>query len=316
MILQRPLITGAGGFIGAHLALRLSKMEEVEYVYLVDIPDAPRLRQFRESNKFRIIDLDLCSSSAGRNLPQDATSVFALAAFNGTGRFYTNPLSVLKNSSYPTLAVIEAYAGKVPIVYSSSSEVYASTVESFNWEIPTSENVPISIADVYNPRWSYATAKLFGEIALNSAAIELGASGAIVRYHNVFGPNMGYDHFIPDFIQRAKLGVFSLTGPKQTRAFMYIDDAVEGTIAALKAASRKVPLYHLGSNEELSILAAAESILSKMGFDSFEIETFDPPVGSVARRCANTKKAELELGWRTQINFEDGIERYLHSLES
>ena len=97
---------------------------------------------------------------------------------------------------------------------------------------------------------------------------------------------------------------------------MYIDDAVEGTIAALKAASCKVPLYHLGLNEKLSILAAAESILSKMGFDSFEIETFDPPVGSVARRCANTKKAELDLGWRAEINFEDGIERYLYSLGS
>ncbi len=313
MILKRPLITGAGGFIGAHLAKKLSLMDEVEYVYIVDLPNNSRMKNFSSTEKFRIIECDLTEPDAGKKLPDDPSVIFALAALNGTGRFYTHPNTVLINSTIPSLNVFKKYVGNIPVVYSSSSEVYASTTELFDWETPTSEDVPLSISSVHNPRWSYATAKLFGEVALTSGVSEFGGSGAIVRYHNVFGPDMGTDHFVPDFIKRVLKGEFRITGAEQTRAFMYIDDAVTGTIAAALNSSSKVPIYHLGSNEEITILNAAQIILRQMGIEERIIKLSNAPEGSVSRRCANTTKAEKELGWKAKIDFSSGIQKYLEA---
>jgi nucleoside-diphosphate-sugar epimerase len=311
MILKRPLITGAGGFIGAHLAKKLSALDEVECVYVVDLPNNSRIRNYANNGKFRVIECDLTDPNAIENLPDDPSVIFALAAMNGTGRFYTHPNTVLINSTIPSLSIFKRYVGQIPVVYSSSSEVYATTTELFGWATPTSEDVPISISDVHNPRWSYATAKLFGEVALTSGVLEYGGSGAIVRYHNVYGPDMGIDHFVPDFINRALKGEFRITGAQQTRAFMYIDDAVSGTIAAALNSNSDVPIYHLGSNEEITILNAAQIILQEMGVENHDIKLSPAPAGSVSRRCANTKKAELELGWKAQIDFSSGIKKYL-----
>lgn len=313
MILNRPLVTGAGGFIGAHLTRKLSMLDEVEFVYAVDLPNNTRLHNLAKTDKIRMIECDLTDPVSSKNLPDDPSVIFALAAMNGTGRFYTHPNTVLINSTLPTLNVFKKYVGSIPVVYSSSSEVYASTTELFGWETPTSEIVPISISNVHNPRWSYATAKLFGEVALISGIIEHGGSGAIVRYHNVFGPDMGTDHFVPDFINRALKGEFRITGAEQTRAFMYVDDAVNGTIAAALNSNSQVPIYHLGSREEITILNAAKIILKEMGIEGKEIELSVAPEGSVSRRCANPTKAESELGWSTEIGFSAGIQKYLRA---
>ena len=313
MSLSRPLITGAGGFIGSHLARHLGEDCEVELIYLVDLPNSPRLNSFKNSSKYRIIEGDLTVQGSIK-FPSDATAIFALAAFNGTGRFYSQPYSVLINSMLPTVRVINEYAGKIPIVYASSSEVYASTVEIFDWEVPTDELIPPSIASIHNTRWSYASGKLFGEVAMVAAGAEHGAVGAIVRYHNVYGPNMGMDHFIPDFISRAQKGKFEITGPEQTRAFMHVSDAVRGTVAALSKASAAMPVYHLGSKDEITIRDAAKLILTVMGLNGNEISLRPAPEGSVSRRCANPSKAESELNWNTKIDFSEGIEDFLTSL--
>ena len=310
-MLKRPLVTGAGGFIGSNLAFRLAEMEDVELVYVLDLPNNSNMGKFQNNPKIRVLGIDLGSPAAKFNLPEDVTAVFALAALNGTSRFYTKPNTVLMNSTIPTLTVIEKYIRNTPIIYSSSSEVYASAVELFDWKVPTDESVPAVIANVHNLRWSYATAKLFGEMALISAASEYGGIGAIVRYHNVYGPNMGTDHFVPDFIQRAKQGIKELYGSNQTRAFLYIDDAVSGTIAAAKAVSSQIPIYHLGTSDELTIENAAYLILEAMGMSTNGLVHYDAPIGSVSRRCADSSKANIELGWFPTVKFADGIRKVL-----
>ena len=292
MILERPLITGAGGFIGAHLAKKLCALDDVEFIYVLDLPNNPRIRKYANHKKFRVIECDLTDPSAIAKLPDDPSVIFALAAMNGTGRFYTHPNTVLLNSTIPSLSIFKRYVGQIPVVYSSSSEVYATTTELFGWDTPTSEDVPLSISDVHNPRWSYATAKLFGEVALTSGISEYGGSGAILRYHNVYGPDMGMDHFVPDFVNRALKGEYRITGAQQTRAFMYIDDAVSGTIAAALNSNSEVPIYHLGSSEELTILKAAQIILQEMGVEQYDIVFSAAPAwtGVIATdlgRCAH-----------------------------
>ena len=139
MTLSYPLVTGAGGFVGSHLVRRLISNPLTKSIYAADLPNSPRLRELSKLPKVEIIELDLNDPQSLALLPNSVSAVFALAALNGTSRFYSQPWTVLESSTLPTMLVIRKYASLAPILYSSSSEVYANTVESGLAEIPTPE---------------------------------------------------------------------------------------------------------------------------------------------------------------------------------
>ena len=179
--------------------------------------------------------------------------------------------------------------------------------------IPTPETTPISIEDIHNPRWSYAVAKIHGEMAVVSSAIEHGRKCSIVRYHNVFGPKMGLDHFIPDFVKRAQAGRYQVQNAGASRSFLYVSDAVVGTISALLNADCTSPIFHLGSSDERIILEAAQRILELMGLGENKIEVTEGPSGSVQRRVPSIEKAQKILKWNPVVSFDEGIQKYLKS---
>lgn len=311
--LGTPLVTGAGGFVGSNLVRRLSSHSMTKIIYAVDLPNSPRLRELSMLPKVEIIELDLRDPQSSGLLPNFVSAVFALAALNGTSRFYSQPWTVLESSTLPTMLVVGKYSGMAPVLYSSSSEVYANTVECGLAVIPTPEEVSPSIGDIHNPRWSYAMAKMYGEMALTAASVELNLHGSIVRYHNVYGRDMGTDHFIPDFMGRVLSGNAEVFGGTNTRSFLHIDDAIEGTILALEKASLQVPIFHLGTSDEMTIEVAARKILKIMGRDDLKLEIHKAPTGSVSRRCPDISKALSTLGWTPTVAFEQGIASMLVS---
>ena len=307
-------MTGAGGFIGSHLVRSLSSHPKTKMVYAIDLSDSPRLHELSKLPKVKTIELDLKDPRSSDLLPNSVSAVFALAALNGTSRFYSQPWTVLESSTLPTMLVVRKYAGTAPVLYSSSSEVYANTVECGLAVIPTPEDVSPSIGDIHNPRWSYAMAKMYGEMALTAASVELNLQGSIVRYHNVYGRDMGTDHFIPDFMERVMGGKAEIFGGKNTRSFLHIDDAIEGTILALEKASLQVPVFHLGTSDEMTIESAATKILRIMGREDLELKIHEAPAGSVSRRCPDINKASSVLGWRPAVSFEQGVASMLAPL--
>jgi nucleoside-diphosphate-sugar epimerase len=217
---------------------------------------------------------------------------------------------------FDRLDTLKKYSGVAPIVYSSSSEVYANTITTLNAPIPTSEEVITSIGDSKNPRWSYAMGKLFGEIALSAACNEMNATGVILRYHNLYGPDMGLDHFVSEFVNRVQNDDISIQGGTSTRSFLYISEAVEATIKALEYVEETPEIFNIGSVEELSVLEASRIILNKMGVDPKRIRSTTEPMGSVHRRCPDINKIERVFGWKPKISFEQGIDLYLASLSN
>ena len=133
------------------------------------------------------------------------------------------------------------------LVLASSSEVYQSPTI-----LPTPEEIPLVIPDVSNPRYSYGGGKILCELmAINYGRIDF-ERVTIFRPHNVYGPDMGWEHVIPQFILRAEelvkkrdgdLVEFPIKGDgSQTRSFVYIDDFTEGLIKVIQRGEHLKPI--------------------------------------------------------------------------
>ena len=115
----------------------------------------------------------------------------------------------------------------------SSSEVYQTPLK-----IPTKEDEPLKIPDIYNPRYSYGGGKILTELMGINYGKKFFKKLVIFRPHNVYGPDMGNEHVIPEFINRyknLKKKFFKIQGTgKETRSFIYIDDFLQAFELILK----------------------------------------------------------------------------------
>ena len=210
--MKRALITGGAGFIGFHLAKHLAEQK-----YNVTILD--NFARGKEDREFlELIEKENVQFFKGDITKQETFDeldklngeekfdyVYHLAAINGTENFYNIPDKVLKVGVIGTINVLDWFVKKNygKLLFSSSSEAYAGALKLFGEEfpIPTHENVPLIVDDPSNVRWSYGASKIIGEVAIYAYAKSFNIKDfVIIRYHNIYGPRMGNDHVIPQFI--------------------------------------------------------------------------------------------------------------------
>ncbi len=304
------LVTGGAGFLGAALVRRLvtagHHVRSFED-YSRGVPD--RLRDCAEDVECvqgDIRDLDaLCRAARG------VESVIHLAFVNGTEHFYQRPELVLDVGVRGMLNVVDACraTGVGDLVVASSSEVYQSPPV-----VPTDETAPLSIPDVRNPRYSYAGGKILSELI----AMNYGRTGfsrvAIFRPHNVYGPDMGWEHVLPQLIIRAVHAIaHTLVGPvtlpiqgdgTQTRAFIHIDDFTEGLMCVIDRGEH-LGIYHIGNPEELEIREVARRVMAYLGRTVVIIPGIVPP-GGTSRRCPDISRLRA-LGFIPRISFDAGL---------
>lgn len=309
---MKILVTGAAGFLGFHLASKLAS-DTTNTVICADNGvrgafDQSYLQLTERPNVVRA-DIDLVKLEDVLTLPDDVDLIYHLAALNGTQNFYERPFDVVKCCTLPTMNLLEKYGKSKSLrrfVYAGTSESYASTVTRFGWEVPTDETVPLSLDDIFNPRWSYAASKMHGEIAAVNASLQYGTPITVIRYHNAYGPRMGDKHVVPDFYSRAKDGVFALYGYEDTRSFIYVDDAVRATIAVANEKDAANEIVNVGGSREISMLELGE-IMMKVANLKGEIEKYPSPKGSVKRRCPNVGKLVALTGFKEEWSLEDGL---------
>ena len=309
---MKAMVTGAAGFLGYHLARRL--LARGDSVAMVDNftrgePD-DAYRELCAHPRATAFEIDLNDPAAAAALPVDVEVLFHLAALNGTQNFYEHPLDVLRNSTLPTFTLLERFKGTRlrRFVYAGSSESYAGTVTLFHWPVPTAEDVPLTIGDVRNPRWSYAASKLHGEVLTAQGCGELGLPYTVLRYHNAYGPRMGDKHVLPDFLTRARDGILALYGHEETRSFLYVDDAVDATIALADCEAAAGEIVHVGSPREMTIADLARLAMRVAGLRG-EIALHPAPAGSVRRRLPDIAKLRRLIGFTEKVSLEEGLAR-------
>ena len=303
------LVTGGTGFIGSAVVRRL--LRDSHRVRVLDNDSrgsADRLRDVID--EFEFVRADIRDAEAVRRACHGMESVIHLAYVNGTEFFYTKPDLILDVAVTGMMNVLNGCraAGVRELALASSSEVYQTPPA-----VPTDESAPLSVPDPLNPRYSYGGGKIISELlAINYGRLHF-ERVVVFRPHNVYGPNMGWEHVLPQFVLRLKELCAASTGTirfpiqgtgSETRAFTHIDDFTDG-LALLLERGEHLNIYHVGSDEETSVADAAHEVARYFG-RAIQIEPGPLQPGSTLRRCPDITKLR-RLGFAPRVALRAGL---------
>ena len=312
--MKKVLITGGAGFIGYHLAKKLSN--NGFYITIADnnargVMDR-ELRGLVELSNVEYLQIDLLQERALSKLGRDYDFIFHLAAIIGVVHVLNHPYDVLTKN----IAMLENMvnfsknqSGLKRFFFASTSEIYAGTLKYFDLIVPTKEDTPLAVTDLRHPRTSYMLSKIYGEAICQHASIPV----AIVRPHNVYGPRMGMSHVIPELLKKSYLyeeyssvKVYSI---KHRRSFCYIDDAVNQLLAMMEIDSLENLVFNLGTEfPEVTMKDVANICFDTVG-KKLIIDEQPPTSGSPERRAPDMNKSIKDLGVESKISLEKGIKQ-------
>lgn len=323
MTLKRYLVTGGTGFIGSALAQRL--LQEGHRVRVLDDNSRGALSKLGDgASAIELLTGDIRDPRVVKTAVRGVDCVCHLAYVNGTEYFYSKPELVLDVAVKGMTNVLDACIelGVREFVLASSSEVYQTSSV-----IPTPEDVPLSVPDVLNPRYSYGGGKIISELMLINYGRKFFDRAVIFRPHNVYGPDMGKEHVIPQFIMRMATLVeerrtasevidFPVQGTgHETRAFVYISDLIDGVLRVLERGEH-LGIYHIGTDTESSIADLAFSVAHC--FDcKIRVIPGELRSGGPLRRCPDIHKMR-SLGYGPRVTLAEGlaatVEWYRHNV--
>jgi nucleoside-diphosphate-sugar epimerase len=312
--MSRILVTGGSGFIGSGLVKALVQAGHSVRVLDDNSRGSPRrLAQVEKDIDF--VGGDVRDAAAVAGAAQGMDEVHHLAFVNGTEFFYSQPELVLDVGVRGMVNVIDACRkhNVGTLVLASSSEVYQTPPQ-----VPTAEDAPLSIPDPLNPRYSYGGGKLISELMAINYGRKFFERVLIFRPHNVYGPDMGWEHVIPQFAlrlhrmtQAQKSGAlrFDIQGSGQeTRSFCFVDDLVAGVLA-MRDKGEHLGIYHVGTMDEVTIADLAKRVAKAAGR---EIELVPGPLqaGGTQRRCPDISKL-ARLGYKPRVPLDVGLKTTL-----
>ena len=309
------LVTGGLGFIGFHLAAKIQREPQTS---LTIVDNLTRGRLDNEAKKLvdcgnvDFLNLDLTEKSSFDKLRNDFDEIYHFAAVVGVDNVLSNPSKVLNVNTLSTINLLNWFISgeKGKLLFPSTSEAYAWTQKFYELPIPTPENVPLALVDMNNPRLSYAGSKIFNELCVNTYCQQYNKSYCVVRYHNVYGPRMGYSHVIPQLVRKLivdKPKALEVFSPDFIRSFCYIEDAVDCTLRAVRQNNSSDYLFNIGDDsQEIKIRELAKRIIQicDANCDILEkIATNDP----IPRRCPNIELARIKLGYTPKNSLSFGL---------
>ena len=188
--------------------------------------------------------------------------------------------------------------------FASSSEVYG-----FPKVFPTSETEPLVIPDPLNPRFSYSSSKIVGETISINFGRSLGIDFTIARFHNIYGPHMGFEHVIPEFIRKViRNEEFIVQGNgKESRSFCYIDDAISAILITCEKNEGRNEIFNIGTNWETTINELICKIQDVSGKKiSPHYKNF--PNSGTNRRLPDISKIK-KIGYTPHVKIEEGLKK-------
>ncbi len=303
---RRVLVTGAGGFIGSHLAERVAQLGARTRCFLrynsqgsLGWLSASPLR-----SEMEIIHGDIRDGESVFNAAKDVDIIFHLAALIGIPYSYNSPRSYVQTNIEGTLNVLESARrlGTERLVCTSTSEVYGSA-----------QYVPIDESHVLQGQSPYSATKIGADKIAESYHLSFGLPVSIARPFNTYGPHQSGRAVIPTIVTQAlaqpsvKLG-----NVHTTRDFNFVSDTVEGFIAIAETPATIGKTLNIGSGTETSIRELIGMILELTGTKceiDLEQARVRPEASEVDRLCANSLLLNQLTGWAPTVSLRDGLKR-------
>jgi UDP-glucuronate decarboxylase len=300
---MKYLITGAAGFLGTNLSLRL--LQDGHQVIGLDnchSGSKSNIALLEKNSRFTLVEHDVVKPY---DIPCDVVCNLACPA--SPPHYQRDPIYTLRISVLGTLNALEnAERYKATLLQASTSEIYGDPLVH-----PQSENYVGNVNPI-GPRACYDEGKRAAE-TLCADFQRLGRVDArIVRIFNTYGPYMRDDdgRVVTNFILQALKGqALTVYGTgQQTRSFCYVDDLIEGFVRVLALPSNPGPI-NLGNPNEFTMLELAEKVQALVG-SKLPI-VFNPlPIDDPKQRCPNIDKGKKLLNhWEPQVQLREGLEK-------
>ena len=305
---RRVLVTGAGGFIGSHLAERLaSEGAKVRaFVHYNARGDWGNLEFVPEALKRRleVVSGDIRDPFFMREAVKGRDTVFHLAALIAIPFSYRSPMLYVESNVKGTLNVLQACldGGVRRMVHTSTSEVYG-----------TAQSVPITEDHPLVGQSPYAASKIGADQMAVAYHRSFGLPVVILRPFNTYGPRQSLRAVIPTIIGQALKGPRVLLGnTRPTRDLTYVGDTVEAFLRAGSARGVEGRVLQAGTGREISVGELARAILAQIRPDGrivLDRQRVRPGASEVGRLLADPSRARRLLGWKPRTSLEDGLRR-------
>jgi UDP-glucuronate 4-epimerase len=307
---MRILVTGGAGFIGSHLVEKLLATGH-EVAIIDDFNDFydPQIKHANIAGFAKdvaIHHIDLRDGASVRNVFQREKfeTIAHLAARAGVRPSIEHPQLYCDTNVSGTLHLLDAarVTGVERFIFASSSSVYGSSKT-----VPFSEDEHLT--QTLSP---YAATKIAAEFLCSTYAHLYPMRVVSLRYFTVYGPRQRPDLAIHQFTRRIYAGepIEQFGDGTTRRDYTFIDDVIQGTMAALKYDGPRFDIFNLGESETIQLkdlISAIENALRKKA----KINRLPEQPGDMPLTCADISKARKLLGYNPTTRFSDGLPRFI-----
>jgi nucleoside-diphosphate-sugar epimerase len=301
------LVTGAGGFIGGHLVKKLSESHEVRA-----LDKKPLSSWYQITENVTNIVGDLTDYEVALKATENVDEVYHLACeMGGIGFIELNKILCMLSVIPDTNTIKAAHVNGVKkFLFASTACIYPK----YKQHTVTPEPLMEDTAYPADPEDGYGWEKLFMERMCRHFSEDYGMDVRIVRYHNVFGPEgtwQGGREKAPAALCRKVIEAVKTQSNEieiwgdgeQRRSFLYIDDAIEGTLRIMESPHQSP--FNIGSDRMVSVNELVDIIENVAGV-TVNRKYVSGPLGVRGRNSHNDKVKAL-LNWEPSISLEEGV---------
>ncbi len=304
--MAKYLITGIAGFIGSSIARALlAQGDEVRGIDNLATGKRENIAEIASRIDFR--QADLLDMKSVQDACRGMDYVYHEAAIPSVPKSVIDPLGSNQSNVDATVHVlIAARDAKVKrVIYAASSSAYGDTPT-----LPKREDMSP------NPISPYAVAKLASEYYMTSFYRCYGLETVCLRYFNIYGPRQDptspYSGVLAKFITQMLNGEEPtiLGDGEQSRDFTYIDNAVHANLLAAKAPAGEVAgrVFNVATGTRFDLNQTFQILKKLMGFKG-QVKYGPERAGDVKHSLADMTRAEKHLGYKVQVEFEEGLRR-------
>ena len=311
---SKVLITGAGGFIGSHLAeLCVEQGYEVTaFVHYNSRNEWGWLEESQYRSQMKVVAGDVRDYDSVYNAMKGCEAVFHLAALIGIPYSYISPLAYIRTNIEGTYNVLQAARQLAPtnILITSTSETYG-----------TAQYVPIDEKHPLVGQSPYSATKIAADNIALSFYRSFDLPVKVVRPFNTYGPRQSARAIIPAVIAQLLAGQMTLNlgNLHPTRDLTFVRDTAAGFIEIAKSDKLFGQVTNIGTGGEITIgdlVNLIASLMSRHINIVTDRQSVRPEKSEVERLCCNNSKLLKSTGWRPQYDLRTGLMETINWMKS